>query len=214
MKTNAEHHSTGNHRANAAGNSIAKGISLPAMPVLQKAAVAEEEPLQAKTDTNQAVIQRVKVGDPSHSSIFLAVTHFPEDIYSTAKTVLDELKTAATDFADATAIVAAVNADARVIAARAGSVEISTLNDGKKLRQRHIDAGAWALITPVRRDRAYELTTQIDGVTYKFHVHPPRYEGGDGIPGEIMKAGSMTGTQTSGATITAIFAVHGRPAGW
>ncbi|OCX51682.1 hypothetical protein BEL04_16835 [Mucilaginibacter sp. PPCGB 2223] len=193
------------------GNTRSKGISLPAVPALQRAAAAEEVPLQKKS---KPVVQRVKVGDPSHSSIFLAVTHFPTDIYHTAKAVLDELKAAGTDFTDATAIVAAVNADARVVAARAGSVEISTLSDGKKLRQRHIDAGTWAEITPARDDHAYELTTVIDEITYKFHVHPPPFPGRDGIPGQIMKAGRMTNTQTSSATITAIFTKHGRPAGW
>ncbi|WP_448700201.1 hypothetical protein ACFGVR_23735 [Mucilaginibacter sp. AW1-3] len=207
MRSIAQRRSTEDQRTNTVNKGSSKGVSAPAVPVLQHKA----HPAQL---ISRKVIQRVKVGDPSHGSIFLAVTHFPEDIYSTVKTVLDELKTAATDFVDATAIVAAVNADARVIAARAGSVEICTLNDGKKLRQRHIDAGTWALITPVRRDRAYELTTQIDAVTYKLHVHPPRYAGNDAIPGEVMKAGSATGSQTSAAAITAILAAHGRPAGW
>jgi hypothetical protein len=126
---------------NTNSSSGPRGISAPAVPVLQnysaiqKAEIAEEEPLQTKLPAPQpdaiqtkfdpavqlmgtGVIQRVKVGDKGANIITLSMLTF-WDVQALAESILRDMKRAETDFGSVPDIIAAVSTHPSIAAARA-----------------------------------------------------------------------------------------------
>jgi len=161
---------------------------------------------------------RVRVGDPGAGANFLAASNWADNTaYARALTILRDLQTARTGFDSVAAIIAHVNSDAQVIAALAAAAAearvVGTLTGGVSVRVGDIRGGTWRAI-PGRSNGDRELLVRLNGANYSLHVHPPRFNGGAGLPGEVMRSGSETMTQTPQGIIDEILRIHGRPGGW
>lgn len=165
-----------------------------------------------------AALRGVRVGDAGAGANYLAASNWTDDTaYRRALTILRELQQSGAGFASVGAIVAHVNADAEVAAAVAAAAEaarvVGNLNGGVSVRVRDIRGGTWRTISG-RTNGDRELVVSLGGQSYALHVHPPRFNGGQGIPGEVMRGGHMTHTQTPQPIIDEIIRIKGRPAGW
>ena len=165
-----------------------------------------------------AVLRGVRVGDAGAGANYLAASNWTDDTaYRRALTILRELQQSGAGFASVGAIVAHVNADAEVAAAVAAAAEaarvVGNLTGGVSVRVRDISGGTWRTISG-RTNGDRELVVSLGGQSYALHVHPPRFNGGQGIPGEVMRGGFPTRTQTPQPIIDEIIRIKGRPAGW
>jgi len=165
-----------------------------------------------------AVLRGVRVGDAGAGANYLAASNWQDDTaYRRALTILRDLQQSGAGFASVGAIVAHVNADAEVAAAVAAAAEaarvVGNLTGGVSVRVRDIRGGNWRTI-PGRTNGDHELVVSLGGQSYALHVHPPRFNGGQGIPGEVMRGGHATRTQTPQPIIDEIIAIKGRPGGW
>lgn len=87
------------------------------------------------------------------------------------------------------------------------------LFDGCLVSEFDVEKGAWTRMDRQGKDD-HELVVQMGLTTYSFHVHPPSFSGKAPIPGELMKNGKATDTQTPVQIIEMILAKHPLPAGW
>ncbi len=169
-----------------------------------------------------APLRGVRVGDAGAGANFLAASNWRDDTaYQRALVVLRELQTSGADFPSVAAIVSHVNSDAQVAAAVAAAAAraaeearvVGTLTGGVSVRVADIRGGTWRPI-PGRSNGDHELLVRIGSTNYSLHVHPPRFNGGAGLPGEVMRSGSETLTQTPQTICDEIVRIHGRPGGW
>lgn len=267
MKSKAERHSEEKQSGTTINSgSGSKGISAPAVPVLQKAAVTEQEHLQVEPTQlmGEQVIQQAK-GDKKMVT-FESPSGLARLTRGGAISSLLPLPGAGGGGGGGAVPLAPVHGGAGPAPTISGSVsspsstpiiasggsgsgpapspsaspslaepggggwrrapdphastpKVSTLPGGASLHQGHIDSGTWAPIPPSprfpREDNAYQLTTNIDGVTYHIHIHPGSH--GTGIPGAVMRGEHRDGGDGSNASLgaaSAIIAKHGIPSGW
>lgn len=185
----------------ASGSSAAASSAAAAVAVVAAAAAAP----------------RIKVGGPGAGAMFLASTRWEREAFAAARAALQALQAAGTEFASVQAIVDHVNTVPAVVAANAvaaqESVVVASLTGNVPVRVRDIRGGTWRTI-PGRNNGDHELFVNLGGDNYALHVHPPPHAGRDGVPGEVMRAGRATGTQTPQAICNEILRIHGRPATW
>ena len=165
-----------------------------------------------------APLRGVRVGDPGAGANFLAATNWSDDTaYQRALVILRRLQQSGAGFGSVAEIVAYVNADAGVASAVAAAAErarvVGNLTGGVSVRVSDIQRGTWRPI-PGRHNGDHELVVSLNGSSYSLHVHPPRFNGGAGIPGEVMRGGRMTSTQTPQPICDEIVRIKGRPGGW
>lgn len=132
--------------------------------------------------------------------------------------MLNAFKTAGTSFQSVQAIVDAVNRDPKVAEAMTEASElVGTLEDGvTKVTKNDIRKGKWGPI-PGRINGDYELEISTGPpafITYKVHIHPPKFPGGKVQPGEVMCERWPTRTQAAPHICEEILRIHGRPPGW
>lgn len=202
------------------GQSIQRALNGSSTPAPPTPAAAPPPPPPAQAPAQAP--PRVRVGGPGAGAMFLASSYWTDNTaFNRARTILGDLQRAGTEFDNVAAIVAHVNADAQVIAAVAAAAAaaaaaarvVGTLTGGVSVRVSDIRNGIWGPI-PARRNGDHELFVRLDETYYSLHVHPPPHRGRQGVPGEVMRAGRETGTQTPQTIIDEILAIKGRPAGW
>lgn len=149
--------------------------------------------------------------------MLLASTRWEREAFAAARTALQALQAAGTEFDSVQAIVDRVNTVPAVVAANAvaaaESVVVASLTGNVPVSVRDIRGGTWQPI-PGRNNGDRELVVSLGGDRYSLHVHPPPHPGRDAVPGEVMRAGRETGTQTPQAICREILRIHNRPAGW
>ncbi len=179
------------------------------------------------------VVQCLKVGGDDAGVVFLATKHFSGSnaLWAAARLVLNRMKDADTDYADVDEIVNTVKADPDVAREMLAAEQLKIAREAELKRKAEsptiykgfdrdgniteydIEKGVWRSLN--RKGKLdYELVVTLDsGVVYSFHLHPPDVRG-DPIPGEVMRGGRPTMTQTSGAVIDCIMKHHPKPAEW
>jgi hypothetical protein len=184
----------------------------PPPPVPVPAAPAAVAPVPAP-------LPGVRVGGPGAVARILAARNWPDNTaYARALAILRELETARTEFASVDAIIAHVNADAQVAAARsAAAVEtrvVGTVDRGVQVRVSDIRGGTWQPLTgPGRTNDDWELFVRLDDAMYSLHVHGPWQHGGPVRAGQVMRGTAVRGV-TPQAICDEILRIKGRPEGW
>lgn len=84
--------------------------------------------------------------------------------------------------------------------------------NGDILYSLDIENGFWRNLNRRDSPHDYEFVAQLgDGLEYYYHVHPPKFAGRAPIPGQVMRNGVMTQTQTNSGLIETFIKVKGLP---